>query len=102
MTRTIRRIPKEECWDRAAVEEVMFTPWMIKEMSAKVSGAGAQGISGHRDQQGHRGGAQATSEARGSKPTKGSTSRRLWSSNLVEPMDVLVAQPLCSAVPRAY
>ena len=27
---------------------------------------------------------------------EGSTSRRLWSRNVVEPMGVLVAQPLCS------
>ena len=34
-TRTIHRIPKEERWDRAAIEEVRFTPWMIKERTAK-------------------------------------------------------------------
>ena len=41
-TRTFRRIPKEERWDRAAVEEVRFTPWMIKERSAKDELNGSQ------------------------------------------------------------
>ena len=41
-TRTIRRIRKEERWDRAAIEEVRFTPWMIKERSAKDELNGSQ------------------------------------------------------------
>ena len=41
-TRTIRRIPKEERWDRAAVKEVRFTPWMIKERSANDELNGSQ------------------------------------------------------------
>ena len=46
-TRTIRRVPDEERWDRAAVEEVKFTPWMIKERSAKEELDGSQ-EDGHR------------------------------------------------------
>ena len=34
-TRTISSVPEEERWDRAAIEEVKFTPWMIKERSAR-------------------------------------------------------------------
>ena len=41
-TRTIRRSPKEERWDRAAIEEVRFTSWMIKERSAKDEFNGCQ------------------------------------------------------------
>ena len=41
-TRTIRRVPEEERWDRAAIEEVKFTPWMIKERSAREEHDGPQ------------------------------------------------------------
>ena len=34
-TRTIRTVPKEERWNRAAIEEVRFTPWLVKERSPK-------------------------------------------------------------------
>ena len=34
-TGTIRRVPVKERWGRAAIEDVKFTPWMIKERSAK-------------------------------------------------------------------
>ena len=41
-TRTIRRVPVEERCDLAAIEEVKFTPWMIKERSAKEEHDGLQ------------------------------------------------------------
>ena len=43
-TRTIRRVPEEERWDRAAIEEVKFTPWMIKERSATEEHDGPQEV----------------------------------------------------------
>ena len=39
---TSRRAPEEERWDRAAIEEVKFTPWMIKERSAREEHDGPQ------------------------------------------------------------
>ena len=46
-TRTIRRVPEEERWDRVVVEEVKFTPWMFKERSTKEKLDGSQ-EDGHR------------------------------------------------------
>ena len=40
--RTICRVPVEERWDRAAIEEVKFTPWMIMEKIAKEEHDGPQ------------------------------------------------------------
>ena len=41
-TRTIRRVPEEERWDRAAIDKVKSTPWMIKERSAREEHDGPQ------------------------------------------------------------
>ena len=46
-TRTIRRVAEEERWDSAAIEEVKFTPWMIKERNVKEEHDGLQ-EEGHR------------------------------------------------------
>ena len=101
-TRTIHRIPKEERWDRAAIEEVRFTPWMIKERTAKDELNGCQ-------EQEHKASVdieinkdievELKLPPRHVDPnTDGSTSRRLWSRNLVEPMGVRLHNTLGNAV----
>ena len=80
-TRTIRRVPEEERWDRAAVEEVKFTPWMFKERSAKEKLDGSQ-------EDGHR----TSMDTKINKET-----RRRSSRSLVALKVALVAQPPRSA-----
>ena len=88
-------VSEEERWDRAANEEVKFTPWMVKERSANWR-RGTELPWTSRSARRYSWRSSCLQGARIRAPA-GSTSRRRSSKSLVVLKGALVVQPPCSA-----